>query len=234
MIVTCKCLATLYVLITWPIATPIGSAPASRPARTRTMIGASSFSVAASRASWVRARSAASTGVAAGDQPLAGVVRLGDLGQVLPVEQAYLQRPAAGGQPLDRRTPSAVTRAAADDRQPAGRDPAGAGMALAAGRPWNSSPMMTAVRWLPLPPRRSTARRSQSLRCRSRSSISDRSLSTVSSQNGESGSAMLAAGTSIRPQPSRRPGLSCARPGRTGSHSGHQQGRRPRGHRHRG
>ena len=133
MIVTCKCLATLYVLITWPIATPIGSAPASRPARTRTMIGASSFSVAASRASWVRARSAASTGVAAGDQPLAGVVRLGDLGQVLPVEQAYLQRPAAGGQPLDRRTPSAVTRAAADDRQPAGRDPAGAGMALAAG-----------------------------------------------------------------------------------------------------
>ena len=53
------------------------------------------FSVAARRSSRLRARSAARSGVAAGDQPLAGVVRAGDLGQVLLVEQRQLQRPAA-------------------------------------------------------------------------------------------------------------------------------------------
>jgi hypothetical protein len=38
--------------------------------------------------------------VAAGDQPLAGVVRAGDLGQVLLIEQAHLQGPAVGHQLL--------------------------------------------------------------------------------------------------------------------------------------
>jgi hypothetical protein len=36
--------------------------------------------------------------VAAGDQPLAGVVGVADLGEVLLVEQAHLQRPVVGGQ----------------------------------------------------------------------------------------------------------------------------------------
>ena len=42
-------------------------------------------------------------GVAAGDQPFAGVVGVGDLGQVLLVEQAHLQRPVVGGQRGDLR-----------------------------------------------------------------------------------------------------------------------------------
>ena len=37
-------------------------------------------------------------GVAAGDQPFAGVVGVADLGQVLGVEQAHLQRPVVGGE----------------------------------------------------------------------------------------------------------------------------------------
>ena len=42
-------------------------------------------------------------GVAAGDQPLAGEVRGGDLGQVLLIEQRQLQRSVIGHQLLDRR-----------------------------------------------------------------------------------------------------------------------------------
>ena len=61
--VTAKCLPVLYLLITLPTSTPIGPAPVSRPAWTRAMIGASSFSVAASSSSRLRARSAASTGL---------------------------------------------------------------------------------------------------------------------------------------------------------------------------
>ena len=41
--------------------------------------------------------------VAAGDQPFAGVVGVGDLGEVLLVEQAHLQRPVVAGQFRDRR-----------------------------------------------------------------------------------------------------------------------------------
>ena len=41
--------------------------------------------------------------VAAGDQPLAGEVGVGDLGKVLGVEQAHLQRPVVGGQGGDLR-----------------------------------------------------------------------------------------------------------------------------------
>ena len=61
--VTAKCLPVLYLVITLPTSTPISPAPASRPAATRVMMGASSFSVAASSSSRVRARSAASTGL---------------------------------------------------------------------------------------------------------------------------------------------------------------------------
>ena len=60
---TSKCLPVLYLLITLPTSTPIFAAPVSRPAWTRAVTGASSFSVAASRSSRLRARSAASTGL---------------------------------------------------------------------------------------------------------------------------------------------------------------------------
>ena len=61
--VTSKCLAILYLLITLPTLMPISAAPVSRPAATRAAIGASSFSVAASRSSRLRARSAARAGL---------------------------------------------------------------------------------------------------------------------------------------------------------------------------
>ena len=41
--------------------------------------------------------------VAAADEPLAGVVGVGDLGEVLIIEQAHLQRPVVGGQGGDGR-----------------------------------------------------------------------------------------------------------------------------------
>ena len=61
--VTAKCLPVLYLLITLPTSTPMGPAPVSLPAWTRARRGASSFSVAASRSSRTRARSAARTGL---------------------------------------------------------------------------------------------------------------------------------------------------------------------------
>jgi hypothetical protein len=42
-------------------------------------------------------------GVAAGDEPFAGVVGVGDLGEVLLVEQAHLQRAVVGGERGDGR-----------------------------------------------------------------------------------------------------------------------------------
>ena len=86
--VTAKCLPVLYLLITLPTSTPIGPAPASLPAWTRAMRGASSFSVAASRSSRLRARSAASTGLRQATSRSPGKSGGGDLGQVLLVEQA--------------------------------------------------------------------------------------------------------------------------------------------------
>ena len=69
----------------------MSAAPDKVPRLTRSLMAANSFSVAAS--SWVRlrARWAANSGVAARDQPFAGVVGMGDLGQILLVEQAHLQ-----------------------------------------------------------------------------------------------------------------------------------------------
>src|SRR6266550_1097084 len=61
--VTVKCLAILYLPMTSPTLAPIAAAPDSRPARTRAAIGSSSFSVAASRAARLRARSPARAGL---------------------------------------------------------------------------------------------------------------------------------------------------------------------------
>ena len=101
--VSSKCLPVLYLLITLPTSTPIAAAPVSRPAATRAMRGASSFSVAASRSSRLRARSAASTGLRQAISRSPGIVIGGDLGQVLLIEEAELERPVLGHQLLDRR-----------------------------------------------------------------------------------------------------------------------------------
>ena len=63
MIVMSKCLLVLYLLITLPTSTPMAPALVSLPAATRAMMGASSFSVAASSSPRVRARSAARAGL---------------------------------------------------------------------------------------------------------------------------------------------------------------------------
>jgi hypothetical protein len=68
------------------------------------MTGASSFSVAASRSSRL-GRAGGQDRVAAGDQPLAGEVRGGDLGQVLLIEQGQLEGAIIGHQLLDGRGP---------------------------------------------------------------------------------------------------------------------------------
>jgi len=65
-------------------------------------MAARAASVASSSSVRLRVRSAGQGGVAAGDQPFAGVVGVADLGQILGVEQAHLQRPVIGGQCGDR------------------------------------------------------------------------------------------------------------------------------------
>ena len=67
------------------------------------MIGASSFSVAASRSCAGAGAVGGQHRVAAGDQPLAGEVLGGDLGQVLLVEQGQLERAVVGHQLADGR-----------------------------------------------------------------------------------------------------------------------------------
>ena len=92
--VTAKCLPVLYVLITLPTSTPIGPAPAAA-GRTRAMRGPSSFSVAASRSSRLRARSAASPGLRQAISRSPGNPA-GDLGEILLVEQGQLERAVVG------------------------------------------------------------------------------------------------------------------------------------------
>ena len=99
--VTAKCLAVLYLLITLPTSTPMGPAPVSLPARTRAMRGARSFSVAASRSCALAGAVGGQDRVAAGDQPLAGEVIGGDLGEVLLIEEAELERAVVGHQLAD-------------------------------------------------------------------------------------------------------------------------------------
>ena len=92
--VTVKCLPVLYLLITLPTSTPIGPAPASLPAWTRAMRGASSFSVAASRSSRTRARSAARTGLrqATSRSP-------GKSGEVISARSCWSNRLSCSGPP---------------------------------------------------------------------------------------------------------------------------------------
>ena len=98
--VTAKCLPVLYLLITLPTSTPMGPAPVSFPAWTRAVMGARSFSVAASSSVRVRARSAARTGLRQAMSRSPGK-RGGDLGQFMLVEQGELQRAVVGHELLD-------------------------------------------------------------------------------------------------------------------------------------
>jgi hypothetical protein len=66
-------------------------------------MGASSFSVAASKLAAGAGAVGGQDGVAAGDQPLAGKVRGGDLGQDLLAGQAELERAVVGHQLADGR-----------------------------------------------------------------------------------------------------------------------------------
>src|SRR6266568_8915688 len=93
-----KCLATLYRSMTFPAGTPILSASFSRPAVTwsrafpQELLGGGQQVLALAGPLGGQQR------VAAGDQPLAQVVRAGDLGQVLLIEQGHLQRAAVIGE----------------------------------------------------------------------------------------------------------------------------------------
>ena len=75
-----RCSATLYLLMTRPSATPISSAPVSRPAR-RGRLPGSAGSRSRSEGPRVCGRVRSPIAGCAGDQPLAGVVGVGDLGQ---------------------------------------------------------------------------------------------------------------------------------------------------------
>ena len=97
-----KCLPILYLPMTLPTAIadlagagqgaggdPVGDAGEQFLGRGQQLCA---FAGAFGRQRWV----------AAGDQPFAGVVGVGDLGQVLGVEQAHLQRPVVAGELGDR------------------------------------------------------------------------------------------------------------------------------------
>ena len=94
--------AILHLMMTLPTLPDVAGAGQACRRRPGRRSAASSFSVAASSRVRLRARSAASSGVSADDQPFAAVVGVADLGQVLGVEQAHLQRPVLGGQFGDR------------------------------------------------------------------------------------------------------------------------------------
>ena len=98
-----KCLPVLYLLITLPTSTPIGPARASRPAWTRARIGGQELLGRLQQVLALAGAVGGERGVAAGDQPLSGEIRAGDLGQVLLIEQATLQRPVLGHELADRR-----------------------------------------------------------------------------------------------------------------------------------
>src|SRR5580692_11708020 len=92
-----KCLPTLCLPMTFPTRIPILSLSFSRPAATEALIFSRSASVAASNDSRLSRR------VPAAHQPLAGIIRMGDLGEVLLIEQGQLQRAAVSGQDGDVR-----------------------------------------------------------------------------------------------------------------------------------
>ena len=80
-----------------------------RPAATAAAIFANSASVDSSNANRFRAFGRKGR-VAPGDQPLAGVVRVGDLGQLRFIEQGHLQRAVVGGSAAIAGARSAVTQ----------------------------------------------------------------------------------------------------------------------------
>ena len=91
-----KCLATLRLLMIFPACKPILSGSLIRPAvdpggdLAQVVLGGPQQVLALTGALASQDR------VAAGDQPLAWVVRAGDLGQVLLVQQAELEGPVIG------------------------------------------------------------------------------------------------------------------------------------------
>ena len=100
--VTSKCLPVLYLVITLPTSTPIsGAAQAACPDpgddRGQQLLGSGEQFLAGAGAVGGQDR------VAAGDQPLAGEVIGGDLGQVLLVEEAELEGSVVGHELADRR-----------------------------------------------------------------------------------------------------------------------------------
>ncbi len=107
--VTSKCLWVSYLLMSLPASTPIVAAPVSRPADLDP--GDEGGEQLLDRLQQVLALAGAvggRRGVAASDQPLAGVVIGGDLGQVLLVEEAELERPVVGQELLIDYARSAV------------------------------------------------------------------------------------------------------------------------------
>ena len=99
--VTATCLAILCLPMTLPTARPIASAPRSFPAATRAVMGAEQPFGGGEQVLALAGALGGQHRVAAGDQPLAGEVRRGDLGQVLLAEQGQLQRPVLGHELLD-------------------------------------------------------------------------------------------------------------------------------------
>ena len=85
-----KCLAVLYLLITLPASTPIAAAPASGGLDPGDEGGEQLLS-GGQQVLMLAGAVGGQHRVAAGDQPLAGEIRRGDLGQVLLIEQRQLQ-----------------------------------------------------------------------------------------------------------------------------------------------
>src|SRR5664279_3958688 len=92
-----KCLAILWRPRTFPTRSPILSAPVGLPAWTAAWIGARAFSVAVSRSRRLRPRRSARAGLRQATSRSPGLVGVGDLGEVLLIEQAHLQRTGIGG-----------------------------------------------------------------------------------------------------------------------------------------
>src|SRR5215218_5030713 len=97
-----KCLATLCFPATLPTRSPILTGSTSRPACTWAWMRPSGLGGIDQLAAFAGPL-LCQGGVAAADQPLPGIVRVADLGQVLLIEQRQLQRPILSGQRGHRR-----------------------------------------------------------------------------------------------------------------------------------
>ena len=108
LIVVSKCLAILYLPITLPKALPMSAAPDNRAGLRPSFDGPQQFLGRGQQLCAFAGTLGGQQRVAARDQPFAGVVGMGDLGQILLVEQAHLQWAVIGGQCGDRGVRSAV------------------------------------------------------------------------------------------------------------------------------